>query len=414
MLSEHVRNRGTRRDGSTKWQARFRHPSPDDYTKPDPTGRWVEKTFRTKEAARSWLRTELRAIESGSWAGSQVRTGITFGEAAEGWLAYLVSKRRIKPSTERDHRCSLDAYLLPEFGERHIEKIKTAELDRWINELKPARATTRPLSPRTRNKLLIVANGVFEHARRRHGLQRNPVVDVERFEEKDNTRALGDFEVYSRDEVWALVRAAEAGAHRNTRLPAGGVHVRDRNRERRTDEDRLDAAIYLTAALTGLRRGELLGLRWRDVNFTDELLVVCRSYSGGHLTSPKSGKRRSVPMIEEVAAVLARLGQRPRHTGDDDLVFTMDGGFLDGSALRRRYDRTVKAAGLRPLRFHDLRHTFGSIAIRHASLIEVQAWMGHADVRTTERYLHTKTGKDAASRLRGAFAPSTVELARSE
>jgi integrase len=68
-----------------------------------------------------------------------------------------------------------------------------------------------------------------------------------------------------------------------------------------------------------------------------------------------------VPLAAEVATVLARLGQRGRFTADDDLVFPGDlGAHLDGSALRRRYERARERAGLRPLRFHDLRHTFGT------------------------------------------------------
>ena len=102
------------------------------------------------------------------------------------------------------------------------------------------------------------------------------------------------------------------------------------------------------------------------------------------MTTPKSGKVRSVPMAPDVAAALAPLGRRGHWTGDDDLVFVGDlGGYLDGSALRRRYDRRCEGAGLRPLRFHDLRHTFGTRMIAKADIRRVQEWMGHADVQTT-------------------------------
>jgi integrase len=130
-----------------------------------------------------------------------------------------------------------------------------------------------------------------------------------------------------------------------------------------------DAAIYLTAAFTGLRRGELLALRWRDVDFAGDTIRVRASYAGGALTTPKSGKVRSVPMAPEVASALAKLGHRGHSTDDDDLVFIGEfAGYLDGSALRRRYDIAVKAAGLRPLRFHDLRHTFGTRMIAKADI----------------------------------------------
>jgi integrase len=73
----------------------------------------------------------------------------------------------------------------------------------------------------------------------------------------------------------------------------------------------------------------------------------------------------------------------------------------------------LEEAGLRRLRFHDLRHTFGSIAINRASLVQVKEWMGHADIKTTERYLHFKERGDEADLLANAFgAPPQTELPR--
>ena len=94
-------------------------------------------------------------------------------------------------------------------------------------------------------------------------------------------------------------------------------------------------------------------------------------------------------MAPDVASALARLGDRERHTGDDDFVFAGEVGLpLDGDALSSRYRDALARAGLRPLRFHDLRHTFGTRMIAKADIRRVQEWMGHADIQTTMRYLH--------------------------
>ena len=78
---------------------------------------------------------------------------------------------------------------------------------------------------------------------------------------------------------------------------------------------------------------------------------------------------------------------------------------MDARALVRRYEKALGRADLRRLRFHDLRHTFGSLAVNQAtSVVELQNWMGHADQRTTARYLHYKEQRDAARRLSRAFA----------
>jgi integrase len=203
---------------------------------------------------------------------------------------------------------------------------------------------------------------------------RNPAAQVEKLRES----RYPDLDVFLPEEVHALVRAAASEQ---------------------------DAAIFLTAAFTGLRRGELLALRWRDVDFAGSVLRVRASYAYGHLTTPKSGKVRAVPLAPDVTRALARLAGRPNWTGDDDLVFPGDlGGFLDGSALRRRYAVALRRAGLRPLRFHDLRHTFGTRMIAKADIVRVKEWMGHASVSTTMRYLHYAPRPEDARLVAEAFA----------
>lgn len=222
----------------------------------------------------------------------------------------------------------------------------------------------------------------MERARKVHGLPSNPVRDVEKLRERyDATR----FAFYSPEEVHALCRAAASEQ---------------------------DAAIFLTAAFTGLRRGELVALRWRDVDFERSAIRVVGSYANGQLTTPKSGRGRVVPMVGEVAEVLARLAQRDETTADDDLVFIGEfGTYLDASALRRRFMAAQERAGVRKIRFHDLRHTFGTLAVRGAeSIVELQNWLGHAEVRTTMRYTHYQEQQDAATRLAKAFAAAPADV----
>jgi integrase len=229
-------------------------------------------------------------------------------------------------------------------------------------------------SANTRQRALVLLHGIFQRAKKVWGLPANPVADVE----KPPVKRSGDIEVFSPEEVLALVRAAESEQ---------------------------DAAIFLTAAFTGLRRGELLALRWRDVDFAGSVVRVRASYAQGHLTTPKSGKVRSVPMAPDVATALAKLGQRELFTGDDDLVFLgKAGSYVDGSALRRRYGAALVRAGLRPLRFHDLRHTFGTRMIAKADIRRVQEWMGHANTETTMQYLHHAPRAEDARLVAEAFA----------
>jgi hypothetical protein len=151
--------------------------------------------------------------------------------------------------------------------------------------------------------------------------------------------------------------------------------------------------------------GELLALRWRDVDFAVSTIRVRANYYLGQLTTPKSGKVRAVPLAPDVASALAQLERRENWVGDDDLVFAGEaGGYLDGSALRRRYKEALARAGLRPLRFHDLRHTFGTRMIGKADIRRVQEWMGHADIQTTMRYLHYAPRREHAGLVAEALA----------
>jgi integrase len=104
--------------------------------------------------------------------------------------------------------------------------------------------------------------------------------------------------------------------------------------------------------------------------------------------------------MPQVAQELARLRAREYFTGDDDLVFPSPlGGFFGYDAMYRRYKAAQKRAGIRALRFHDLRHSFGTMAVRVFPITDVQTWMGHADIATTRKYVHYAPQPEAAARL---------------
>jgi integrase len=359
-----------------QWFAKYRLPARRQVQKKIGPA-WTERGrpasgYFTKRTAEDWLRAVLDEARRGTLPGL-VKTGVTFAEAADEWLRYIEHDRGRKPSTIAGYRALLRSQLLPTFGELPTESITTPMIEEWIAEVDRA--------PATRRKALVLMHGVFKRARKLYGLPRNPVAEVE----KPPVERSGDIEVFSPEEVMGLVRAAASEQ---------------------------DAAIYITAAFTGLRRGELLALRWRDVDFSGQVVRVRASYSDGALTTPKSGKVRSVPMAPDVAEALARLGQRPNWTGDDDLVFVgQSGSFLDGRALRRRYDAALQRADLRKLRFHDLRHTFGTRMIGKADIRRVQEWMGHADIETTMKYLHYAPREGDAALVAEAFSVEAVTAA---
>ena len=331
-------------------------------------GRPTAGTF-TKRTAEAWLRDVLDEARRGTLPG-MTKTGVSFAAACADYLAHKESDRRLKPTTLRDYGSIVKAHLVPAFGDLAVEDLTTDMVEDW--------KLTLDMSNTTKIKVLTVLFGVMERARKRHRLPVNPIRDVEKPRQEHSPG--GELQFYSPEEVLALVRAAESEQ---------------------------DAAVFLTAAFTGLRRGELVALRWRDVDFANATIRVSASFSEGHLTRPKSGKVRAVPMAPDVATALARLGQRERWTGDDDLVFPgVTGSFMDASAMYRRFVAAAARAGLGRLRFHDLRHTFGTTmaANPRVELRRLQEWMGHADMTTTQRYSHFTPRHDDAALVAEAFA----------
>jgi len=322
--------------------------------------------YFTKRAAQAALDDTLARARRGE-LGGVVRTGARFSEASDEWLRYVERDRERKASTIADYR-HMVGRMKEALGSLPLEDVTPERLEAYRDSL-----VDRGLSNRTVNKYLVVLHGIFKRAMKVYRLPANPLTLVER---RPNKRRPG-IDVLSREEVMALVREASSDQ---------------------------DGTLYLAAAFTGLRMGELLALRWRDVDFELDSVHVRRSFTGGREDTPKSGRERTVPMATEVAQALARLSQRDSYTEDDDLVFCGKlGGHLSPSKLRSRYKKALEAAGLRQLRFHDLRHTFGTHAIRTADSREVMEWMGHQDLKTTQLYLAFKPQRGAARRISEAF-----------
>lgn len=327
--------------------------------------------YLTKGMAEEALRTFL-AREGARLAAAG---GVTFGQAADAYLEALEARimgADFRATTLRTYRNIIDHDLRPHFGAKNLAAITSGDVQDYRAQL-----VDRGLRPSTINQHRAVLSGVFRLAARRYSLPADP----SRAFDRARTRATGSGEIrfYTPEEVERLCAVAASPQ---------------------------DAAIYRTAAFTGLRLSELRGLRWRAIDFDRSLVHVERGFTdeGGHAL-PKSWKVRSVPMAPQVAQTLDTLrGAREHYTEDDALVFVNDAGnWISASALYRRFVAAAERAGLPRLRFHDLRHSFGTMAVQAFPLTDVKAYMGHADITTTMIYAHHVPQADAAAKL-GALA----------
>lgn len=335
----------------------------------------------------------------------------TARELAQDWLGWLEEVRGAKPSTVSDYRFLLREPGLPyrrgsrtsagrimaAFGDQAAADVTTTDVSAFLRSL-----DREGLTPRNVNKHREVLASMFGYGCRADSLALpvNPVDGTDK-RRQDPPPALDYYEV---EEVEALARACERGEHR-----VGSPPPDPAEKAARHFEDRRDAEAFRLLFYTGLRLGEVLTLRWADVDLQDRLLLVRRGLSAGQETLPKGRRHRFVPLPTPAVATLARLAHRDEFTGPDAYVLANRlGRRLDPSALRRRYKRGCGAAGLRPVRLHGLRHAAGSLIARTSDAVFVRDFLGHAKLTTTDRYLSAKLRPEELERLDEAFAPAAV------
>lgn len=377
-------------------------------------GQWVVRPGRLRsgfyDEHAAYLRmAELIAERDQEIESAANRPTVTFDELTAAWLTYLSQGGRAKPSTLKDYQLllahpqparrgkrELKARIMREFAGREATSITTDDVAGFLDGL-----LADGLSPRNVNKHRAALHALFAFGMKPGSfkLPSNPVTGTDK-QRQDGPAAI---ETFSTVELAAIERVALAGDHqvRPASFYGPGVFVE----WRRLNEQ--DAAIFMLAAYTGLRQGELRALRWRHIDLKGRRITVDSAISDNTISTTKSRRIRTVPLTDAACHHLERIATRSHFLDQEDFVFCgHDGSFLDGSALSKRFRRALREAGLRHRRFHDLRHTFGSIAVRRFDPVTVQTLMGHSSLTTTERYLHSRPRTDDASKLAEAFESS--------
>lgn len=383
----------------------------------DPAGGWRPRRGRVPDGFYDERRAHIRAAEIVDQAVAELRANtsrraateprpLTFRALAAEYLVWLETVRGARPSTLRQHRSDLAepdrpyargrgrtlGHVMRHLGDMPAGEITTGDVERLL-----AAVAATGSGPRTVNRVRSVVSAVLSYGARAHGLKANPAAAADRRREPPPALLVH----YTVEEVEAVARALRGGLHRDPRRPR--VDPQD------VLADAQDGEAVRIAAYTGMRMGELLALQWRDIDFAASTITVCRALSAGTVGPPKSGRYRTVPLADQAAAALERLSRREDFTSPGDLVLCNTiGRALDPSALRRRFKRARDRSGLRPLRWHDLRHTFGSLLVAGGvDLVAVKDALGHSDLKTTSRYLHARPAHERAAQFTTVFASDT-------
>lgn len=316
------------------WQARWR----------DPGGRQRKKNFTRKVDAQRWL-DQLQAERHRGQYIDPAAGKVRVKDVALSWSRGL---GHLKESTASRYRGIVRHHVIPCFGTWPIGAVRHSDVRDWVHELSQS-----GLSAGTVRQAHRVLSLIFEEAVKDGRLAQNPARGVQL-----PRQARSDPRFLSPAEVGRLINAT------------GG-----------------NGLMIAVLAFCGLRFGELAALRVRRVNMLRHRLVIAESVTevGGRLvwSTPKTHRSRSVPFPPSLAAAVEAqcAGKCP-----DDLVFTApEGGPLRMRNWRSRvFDPACRAAGLRDLRPHDLRHTAASLAIgAGANVKAVQHMLGHASAAMT-------------------------------
>ncbi len=304
-----------------------------------------------RSSARDYERRVHEELERREATPAMLRGGerkeIRFESFARAWIKTYVAANT-RPSTRRGYESLIQVHLTPRFGGLRLDEIGGVAIEKFKVSLAQDGRT-----PKTINNALGVLKRCLACA-----------------------------------EEWGLLHAAPR--IRLAKVPPAKFDylTPGESRQLLAAEDRPRWRLFFLCALrTGLRSGELIGLRWEDVDLNEGLVHVRRSIVRGTEGPPKSNRFRQVPLADDLLDALA--GVR-RESGP---VFTnRTGDPLSWDACRNALRRACRRAGLRNIGLHALRHTFASqLARQNVSLLFIQGFLGHSTMQMTQRYAHVPT-----------------------
>jgi integrase len=326
-------------------------------------GRKIRKTFEELAEARTWRADAESAVRKRTL---RAPSKVTIAEAGAEWLEgagkgtiRTRSGDPYKPSAIRGYEAALRLRILPEFGGDRVSNLSRTDLQEFVDRLQ-----ARGLDPSTIQTTLMPLRAIYKRALSRGHVAVNPTTGLA----LPAVRGKRD-RIASPKEAAQLIQA----------LPAS------------------DRALWATAMYGGLRRGELMALRWEDLDLSAGLIRVERSWDAkeGEIEPKSAVGRRTVPIPSVLRGHLVE--QRIRTADPDGRVFGAGSQPFSPTRVRDRAAKAWERAECAPITLHEARHTFASLMI--AAGVNAKAlstYMGHANISITiDRYGHLMPGNEA-------------------
>jgi integrase len=354
---------------------------PDNYTLiydvPTDTGKrkqkWV-KFFGTKREAENELARLIAEAASGNYVDP---SKITVKELLEQYLDG--NENRWEKKTYSGYQEKINSYMIPHIGSVAVEKLTASQIDKFLKSLQESgKKNGGGVSSQTAHHCRAILRAAINWALKKDIIKLN----INPVKKSDPVKVISDeMQILNPEDCIKLVNAC-----------AGSIW-----------EVPIILSLY-----TGMRQGECLGLHWSEVDFDNSTITVKQSlmYINGQMSlkQPKSkASNRTFEVTPEVIELLKKHKeiQELRRLeygnvyGDNSLVCaTESGGFMNRTAVTKGLQDIIKSAGIKRIRFHDLRHTHISISLANGeSIIRVSKRVGHANPAITlKRYSHTIPG----------------------
>lgn len=310
----------------------------------------TKRGFKTKKAAMEWER-EFTLSENNDLS-------MTFKSFVEAYHQDMLHK--IREHTWQTKNAIINSAILPYFGKMALSNIKAADVLKWQNRMLGYRNDKgKPYSPAYLRTINSQLSAVFNHAVKYYGLRCNPVVKAGSMGKKDAR----EMAFWTKEEYLKFI------------------------------EEVMDKPISFYAFemlyWCGLRMGELLALTPKDFDFTHNTVRINKSYQRikqkDVITDPKTPKSiRTIVMPEFLAEEMNACISSLYGIEEDDRIFQISNHYL-----HNEMDRGSKAAGVKRIRIHDLRHSHVSLLINQGfSAVDIAARVGHESIDITYRYAH--------------------------
>lgn len=287
----------------------------------------------------------------------------------------------VRDTTLAIYKTSFEKHILPKLGAKGMDDVTRADIEELVADL------VKKLAKPTIRMTLSCLRAMFGHALEHEIIGKNPVVKTTKMYANTTAKHETIEPLTAAETVKFLTKAQELDALAKARRKDSMVYY----------------PLLLTAIHTGLRSGELAGLQWGDIDFNGAFLMVRRNYVNGQIVSTKTKKQRRVDLSDALIAALQALRRKKQEDwlkqGKNEIpewVFgNWDGNPVDMNNVKHRGFKVVLTkAGLRQIRFHDLRHTYASLLIQDGqSLAYVKDQLGHSSIKlTVDVYGHLVPG----------------------